>query len=143
MPQCSPTHFRVGILMFTNTNLRTFSLTFPRSGVLRMQTLNIHLLRTQSLKVLPLMPGVRQNIALHVSPTTRDFFLEPISTFSVHLSAFFPKKNIFRVFPLLAVVNTGSCVGLQNKISHLLVVPDDYAGSRVECPRTINRLHNM
>ena len=33
------------------------------------------LLRTQSLKVLPLNPRVGQYIAIHATPTARDFFL--------------------------------------------------------------------
>ena len=41
----------------------------------------------QSSKVLPIEPGVGQNISLHASPTARDFFLELISTFLVHSSS--------------------------------------------------------
>ena len=39
-----------------------------------------------------------------------------ISTLPVHSPAFFPKSLGF--FPVLAVANSGSCVGLQNKIGH-------------------------
>ena len=39
------------------------------------QTFKSHLLRTQSLKVLPLKPGVGQYIALHATLIARDFFL--------------------------------------------------------------------
>ena len=39
-----------------------------------------------------------------------------ISTLSVRSPAFTP--NLSRFFPLLAVANTGSCVGLQDKIGH-------------------------
>ena len=35
----------------------------------------LHLLRTKSSKVLPMKPEVGQNIAMHVEPTARDFFL--------------------------------------------------------------------
>ena len=47
----------------------------PRSGELRTQKLKSHLLRTQSLNVLPLKPGVGQYIAIHATLTARDFFL--------------------------------------------------------------------
>ena len=44
-------------------------------------------------------------------------------------------KNLSRFFPVLALANSGSCVGPQNKIGQLLD-----ADSRVEYPRNINRL---
>ena len=47
----------------------------PRSGKLRTQKLKSHLMRTQSLKVLPLKPGIGQYIAMHATLTARDFFL--------------------------------------------------------------------
>ena len=47
----------------------------PRSGELRTQNLKSHLVRTQSLNVLPLKPGVGQYIAIHATLTARDFFL--------------------------------------------------------------------
>ena len=47
----------------------------PRSGELRTQKLKSHLVRTQSLNVLPLKPGVGQCIAIHATLTARDFFL--------------------------------------------------------------------
>ena len=47
-----------------------------------------------------------------------------ISALPVHSPAFFPKPLL--ISPVLAVANTGSCVGPQNKIGH----PAD-AGSRV------------
>ena len=46
----------------------------PRSGELRSQKLKSHLVRTQSLNVLPLKPGVGQFIAIHATLTARDFF---------------------------------------------------------------------
>ena len=48
-----------------------------------------HLVRTQSLNVLPLKPGVGQSIAMHVMLTARDFLL--ISTLPVHSPVFFPR----------------------------------------------------
>ena len=50
-------------------------LSLPRSGELRMQKLNSHLVRTQSLNILPLKPGVGQYITIHATLTARDFFL--------------------------------------------------------------------
>ena len=46
----------------------------PRSGELRMQKLKSHLVRTQSLNVLPLKCGVGQYIAIHATLTARNFF---------------------------------------------------------------------
>ena len=46
-----------------------------RSGELRTQKLKSHLVRTQSLNVLPLKPGVGQYIAMHATLTARDLFL--------------------------------------------------------------------
>ena len=51
------------------------SLTPPRSGELRTQKLKANLMRTKSLNVLPLKPGVGQCIAIHATFTARDFFL--------------------------------------------------------------------
>ena len=47
----------------------------PRSGEMRTQKSKSHLMRTQSLSVLPLKPGVGQYIAMHSMLTARDFFL--------------------------------------------------------------------
>ena len=46
-----------------------------RSGELRTQKLKSHLVRTESLKVLPLKSGVGQYIAIHATFTAMDFFL--------------------------------------------------------------------
>ena len=57
--------------------------------------------RTQSLKVLPLKPGVGQYIVIHATLTARDFFLAnfyPSGPFTCIL-----KKNLSSVFPVLAV----------------------------------------
>ena len=92
-------------------------------------------MRTQSLKVLPLKPGVGQYTAIHATLTARDYF--PANFYpSGAPTCIFPKP-LFRVFPVLAVVNTGSSVGQQSKKVTLLD-----AGSRVECSRNINRLQN-
>ena len=68
----------------------------PRSGELRTQKLKSHLVRTQSLNVLPLKPGVDQFIAIHATLTARDFFLAYFYT-SGHSPAFFPKP--LPIFP--------------------------------------------
>ena len=65
-----------------------------RSGELRTQKLKSHLVRTQSLNVLLLKPGVGQCIAIHATFTARDFFLAyfyPSSPFT----CIFPKPLIF------------------------------------------------
>ena len=69
-----------------------------------MQKLTSHLVRTQSLDVLLLKPGVGQFIAIHATLTARDFSSLLISTLPVHSPAFFPKP--LPIFPVLAVVNT-------------------------------------
>ena len=48
---------------------------FPRSGELRTQKLKSHLVRTQSLNVLPFKPGVGQYIDIHATLTARNLFL--------------------------------------------------------------------
>ena len=96
---------------------------FPRSGELRTRKLKSHLVRTQSLTVLPLKPGVGQNIVIHATLTARDFFLAyfyPSGLFTCIFSKTSPD------FPVLAAANTGSCVGPQNKIGHS-------AGGRFPC----------
>ena len=40
-----------------------------------MQKLKSHLVRAQSLNILPLKPGVGQYMAIHATFTARDFFL--------------------------------------------------------------------
>ena len=77
----------------------------PRSGELRTQKLKSHLVRTQSLNVLPLKPGVGQYIAIHATLTAREFFLSCLFLhfWSIHLHFF---QNLSRFFPVLAVANT-------------------------------------
>ena len=98
----------------------------PRSGELRTEKLKSHLLRTQSLKVLPLKPGVGQYIALHATLTARDFFLAYFYSSASFTCIFF--QNLSWVFCVF-------CVGPQNKIGHP-------AGGRFLywVPENINRL---
>ena len=66
----------------------------PRSGELRTQKLKSHLVRTQSLNVLPFKPGVGQYIAIYVTLTARKFFLAyfyPSSPFICIFSKTSPK----------------------------------------------------
>ena len=88
----------------------------PHSGELRTQKLKSHLMRTQSLKILPLKPGVGQYIAMHAMLTARDFFLAnfyPSGPFTCIFSKISPEFLLE-----LAVANTSFCVGPQNKIGH-------------------------
>ena len=110
------------LVHFTIVNHR--ALRGPRSGELRTQKLKSHLVRTQSLNVLPLKPGVGQYIGIHATLTARDFFLAYFYTSGTFTCIFF--QNLSRFFPVLAVVTHGSCVGPQNKIGHL-------AGCRFPC----------
>ena len=50
-------------------------LIYTPGGVLQMQALKTHLLRTQSSKVLLLKPGADPYTAMLATPTARDFFL--------------------------------------------------------------------
>ena len=72
----------------------------PRSGELRAQKLKSHLVRTQSLNVLPLKPGEGQYIAVHATLTARDFFL----------AYFYPSDPFTRIF-FKACPDFFSCVG--------------------------------
>ena len=101
---------------------------------LRMQKLKSRLVRTQSLKVLPLKPRVGKYIAIHATLTARDFFLayfHPSFPFTCNFS-----KTSPNFFPVLAVANTGFCVGQQNKIGHPVGwrfpcwVPSEYKGAK-------------
>ena len=55
--------------------------------------------------------------ATHAAPTARNFFLANFYP-SGPFTCFFTPKNLPRVFLVLAVANTGSCVGPQNKLGH-------------------------
>ena len=73
----------------------------PRSRELRTQKLKSHLVRTQSLTVLALKPGVGQYIAIHATLTARDFFL----------AYFYPSGPFTCIFPkpLLIFPRVGYC----------------------------------
>ena len=88
----------------------------PRSGELRSQKLKSHLVRTQSLNVLPLKPGVGQFIAIHATLTARDFFLAYFYT-SGPFTCIFSKTSLSFSLCWLWLTH-GSCVGPQNKIGH-------------------------
>ena len=68
-----------------------------------MQKLKSHLVRTQSLKVLLLKPGVGQYIAIHATLTVRNFFIAvicPSGPFNCIFSKPLPISSV------LAVANT-------------------------------------
>ena len=88
----------------------------PRSGDLQTQKLRSHLMRIQSWKVLSLKPGVGQYIAINATLTAWNFFLAYFCPSGPFTCIFF--QNLSQFFPVLAVANTGSCVGPQNKIGH-------------------------
>ena len=92
------------ILSSSSFSFSSSSSSSPRSGVLRTRTLD------------PELKGSPQNIAMHASPTARDFLFEPISFFLVHSPSFFPNLSV--VLPVLTVAHAGSCVGPQNKTGH-------------------------
>ena len=88
----------------------------PRSGELRTQKLKFHLVRTQSLNVLPLKPGVSPYIAIHATFTARDFFLAYFYTSGPFTCIFSKTSSDFSLCWLW--LTHGSCVGPQNKIGH-------------------------
>ena len=100
-----------------NTLLLAFSLSLHftlwmlRSGELRTQKLKSHLARTQSLNVLPLKPGA----GIRATFTAKDFFLAYFYP-SGPFTCICPKP--LPIFPELAVANTGSCAGPQNRKGH-------------------------
>ena len=94
------------------------SMCILRSGVLWTQKLKVHLLRIQSSKALSLKPGVGQYIAMHASPTARDFFLAN-SILPVRSPAFFFSPKLLPIFfSVLSLASTGFCVCPQNEIGH-------------------------
>ena len=74
----------------------------PRSGELRTQKLKSHLVRTQSLNVLPSKPGVGQCIAIHATPIVRDFFLACFYPSDPFTCIFF--QNLSRFVVVVVVV---------------------------------------
>ena len=96
-------------------------LVHSRGGELRFQELKSHLVRTQSLNVLPLKPGVGQYIAIHATPTA---FLAYFYHTGPSIFIFLQNLSRFLLYRLL--LTHASCVGPQNKIGHP-------AGSRFPC----------
>ena len=70
------------------------------------------------LKRSPFKVGVGQYIAIHATLTARGFFLAYFYPYGPFTCIF---QKTFPSFPVLAVANTGSCVGPQNKIGHRAV----------------------
>ena len=85
---------------YPSYNRGMHSMQRPRSGELRTQKLKSHLVRTRSLNVLPLKPGVGQYIAIHATLTAREFFFAYFYL-PVHSPAFFPRTspNFFLCWP--------------------------------------------
>ena len=79
----------------------TFAWLVSRSGELQTQKLKSHLVRTQSINVLPLKPGAGQDIAIPATLIARVSSLR-ISTHPVHSPAFFPKP-----LPIFSCVSCG------------------------------------
>ena len=101
------------LLLLPRTETWPFFLFFyfiqrPQSEALSTQKFKTHLLRTKFSRVLPSSIYPRK---LWLLPWN---LLLLISTLPAYLPAFF-FQNLHRVFHLLAVVNTGSCVGPQKK----------------------------
>ena len=70
--------------------------------------------------ILPLKPGVGQNIAIHASPTARNIFLVQISTFPVHSPSFFPNPLILQEMrSLFSSPSLTSIINCHN-LNHLL-----------------------
>ena len=101
---CSPnliSALLVLLTMYLFVKVSLNGLKVPRSGELRTQKLKSHLMRTQSLKILPLKPGVGQYKAIHATLTARDFFLVNFYP-SGPFTCIFPKLH--PSFPVLAVL---------------------------------------
>ena len=65
----------------------------PGSGELRVQKLKSHLMRTQSLKVVPLKPGVGQCIAMLATLTAKNFFIANFYPSGPFTCIFSPKTS--------------------------------------------------
>ena len=100
----------------------------PRSGELQTQKLKSHLVRTQSLNVLPLKPGVSQYIAIHATLTARDFFFAYFYTSGPFTCIFSKTSPDFSLCWLW--LTHGSCVGPQNKTG---VGPQNKIGHPAGC----------
>ena len=88
----------------------------PRSGELRTQKLKSHLVRTQSLNVLPLKPEVGQYIAIYAMLFPRDFFFAYFYTSGPFICIFSKTSPDFSLCWLW--LTHGFCVGPQNKLGH-------------------------
>ena len=115
-------------------SLYSVNCSYPSSWELLTQKLKSHPVRTHNLNVLPLKPGVGQYIAIHATITARNFVPCLFLPFqSIHLHFY---QNISRFFSALAVTNTGSGVGPQNKIGYPAgcrfpcLVPTEYKQSK-------------
>ena len=87
------------VALSTSLPARSFPLLLsPRSGELRTQKLKSHLVRTQSLNILPLKPGVGQYIAIHATLTARDFFLAHFYSSGPFTCIFSKPLPIFSLF---------------------------------------------
>ena len=95
-----------------------------RSGELRTQKLKSHLVRPQSLNVLPFKPGVGQYIAIHATLTAREFFHAYFYPSSPSTCIF--SKTSPNFFPVLAC-----------RIGWVTLLD---AGSHVDCLRRVDRL---
>ena len=82
-PPCRNILIAVWSHVYWPQNLSSFS------GELRTQKLKSHLIRTQSLNVLPLKPGVGQYTAMPTTHTAKDFFL----------ANFYPSGPFTCIFP--------------------------------------------
>ena len=81
-----------------------------------MQKSKSHLVRAQSLNVLPLKPKVLKYIAIHATLTAGDFFLAYFYH-SGPITCIFSKTSPDFSLYLLWLTH-GSCVGPQNKVGH-------------------------
>ena len=81
----------------------------PRSEELRMQKLKSHLVRTQSLNVVPFKPGVGQYVAIHATLTARDFFLAYFYLSGPFTCIFF--QNLSRFLLCWLWLTHSCCVG--------------------------------
>ena len=95
-----------------------------------------HWVRTQSLNILPLKPGVGQYIAMLATLTARDFFLAnsyPLRSIHRHFFQTCPKFFLCQLWLTPVPVQA-------RRIKQITLLN---AGFRVECLWNINRLQNM
>ena len=114
---CVCTQNKWGHPVFCHKWLVQVPMLSPCIGELQVQKLKSHLVRTQSLNILPLKPGVGQYITTHATLTARDFFLAYLYSSGPFICIFF-YQNLSRFFLYWLWLAHGSCVGPQNKIGH-------------------------